>query len=467
MKFGWLLLLLVTALTASAHYVEDYGAVSGVEDWETAVQNAEAFLKAISAANVNETDRTIIFTEGKLYYMYAVNITSVRDITFQIDGTLRYSDDVMNYPVAKNKGLMYFTDCQGIRFLGKGMVDGQGLNWWRLAYTGQDHRPDMISFQETRDIVIQDLYFYSSPKFTINCVDCADIIIHDITIYVNSSLVRGPDHHSSITYALNTDGIDLAAYNSTIYNNVITNYDDAIVAKPCRSLYKYCKCSGNMLAYNNTITYSTGLAVGSVPPKDEVNCVRNVTFRDSVMHRPLKAIYIKSNPGTNGTGIIDNIVYENIAIDHALWWTIWIGPQQQNQPGDAPGTGCSFMFPYVPECPTQPLVTISNIILKNVTAVDTIPLFEGPGVILCDPANPCADFVFENVTNLMFTGPIEEIYKQLPTFYIPGVVFPIPLRFDDRDFDYLTSYLKGTVTGTTFPIPCTDESCYWSEDDKR
>jgi hypothetical protein len=56
------------------------------------------------------------------------------------------------------------------------------------------------------------------------------------------------------------------------------------------------------------------------------------------------------------------------------------GPQQQNQPGGgADGTGCNFLFPYVPVCPTNPLVTMRNIVLKNIVAVDTIPLFQGPG----------------------------------------------------------------------------------------
>ena len=222
------------------------------------------------------------------------------------------------------------------------------------------------------------------------------------------------------------------------------------------------------------MSYSTGLAIGSVPPNDQTNCVRGVVFRNITMYRPLKALYIKSNPGTSGSGIIEDISFEDIFIQQALWWTVWIGkvtlfswlsmffpsyfvspqyitthppyiishilfhrsnhmisqhiisnqhqitphnltycntshhatthhntshhitprhitshhttshhivgPQQQNQPGDANGdTGCNFLFPYVPICPTNPLVTMRNIRLKNIVAVDTLPLFQGPG----------------------------------------------------------------------------------------
>lgn len=42
---------------------------------------------------------------------------------------------------------------------------------------------------------------------------------------------------------------------------------------------------------------------------------------------PLKTIYIKSNPGTAGSGIVDAITYRNITANHPLWYPIWIGPQ--------------------------------------------------------------------------------------------------------------------------------------------
>lgn len=441
--------------------VEDFGARPGIELWDIAQLNAFAFTKALVAANASSIDRTVVFPEGRTFFMYAVNATNLFNINIQVDGVLKYTDEISKWPT-KNFALIYFTDCEGIRVFGKGMIDGQGLNWWRYAYTGNDYRPDMLSFKYTRDVVVRDLYLYSSPKYSINFVDCADIVVHDVTIFVNSSLARGKDKHSSATYALNTDGIDLAAYNVTVYNNNITNYDDAIVAKPCRSTWKYCTCAGAIEAYNNTITYSTGLTIGSVPPNPDINCVRNVTFRDSVMHRPLKAIYIKPNPGTNGVGIIEDILYENIVIDHALWWTIWIGPQQQNQPGGDSGTGCNFLFPFVPICPTQSLVTMQRITLRNVVATETLPLFEGPGVILCDSSNPCRHFHFENVSNTVFTGTLEDIYNALPIFYIPGVIFPTPLRSDDWTFDYITTNVYGIAHKTDPAICFNDPSCFWS-----
>jgi len=63
-----------------------------------------------------------------------------------------------------------------------------------------------------------------------------------------------------------------------------------------------------------------------------------MTFRNINFKYPLKAIYIKTNPGT-GTGEIRNVLYENITMDTPIWWGIYIGPQQQKEP-DGFGPGC-------------------------------------------------------------------------------------------------------------------------------
>ena len=185
------------------------------------------------------------------------------------------------------------------------------------------------------------------------------------------------------------------------------------------------------------------------------------------MIRPLKALYVKSNPGDVGTGIIENILYENIEISQALWWTIYIGPQQQNEPNDgSDGTGCNFLFPFIPVCPTQPLVTIRNITFRNIIATETLPTFEGPGVLLCDPANPCRDITFHNVTNTMFTGDIDDIIAALP-IHAPGIFFPTIFRSDDWIFEYLSSEVYGRNVGIVDPPVCFDKSCFWDGESKH
>lgn len=445
--------------------IDDFGAIKNIRTLKAAEINSNAFQEALLAANSSSSDRTVLIPAGNEYTLLQIYSTDLYDITIQLDGTLIFSDEIQAWSEDPT-GQLEFHDVHGITVQGNGKIDGQGLKWWRSAYVGHDNRPVMFYFELSTEIYFSDVYLLNSPKFSINFKDCAHIIIHDITIFIDSAVAHG-NYNDSVTYPLNTDGIDIAAYNVTIYNNVITNYDDAIVPKPCRSNWIYCQCSGSILAYNNSITYSTGLTIGSVPPNEHVNCIRDVIFRDSVMYRPLKALYIKSNPGTSGTGIVENILYENIQIKQALWWTIYIGPQQQNQPNDgSDGTGCNFLFPFVPVCPTQPLVTIRNITFRNIVATETIPLFEGPGIILCDPANPCEDIIFDHVTNEMFNGTVEDIFEHLP-IKVPGIVFPTPYRSDDWKFEYLTDNAYGVVTGEVDPVPCFEESCWWDGESKH
>lgn len=73
------------------------------------------------------------------------------------------------------------------------------------------------------------------------------------------------------------------------------------------------------------------MSIGSVRPNPNVNCIRNITFRNITFENPIKAIYIKPNPAQEGTGLIENIVYENIEINNAIWWAIFIGTQQMHQ----------------------------------------------------------------------------------------------------------------------------------------
>ena len=48
------------------------------------------------------------------------------------------------------------------------------------------------------------------------------------------------------------------------------------------------------------------------------------------------------------------------------------------------------------KCPTQALVNMTDIILRNVTAVGSV--LTNAAVLNCNVTNPCTGFVFENVT---------------------------------------------------------------------
>lgn len=139
-----------------------------------------------------------------------------------------------------------------------------------------------------------------------------------------------------------------------------------------------------------TVLFGVGATIGSVPPSDHHACVRRVHFKDVKFDYPMKAIYVKTNPGS-GTGEIKDILYENIKIFFPVWFGIYIGPQQQEQP-DGGGPGC-MTYP-LQSCQTQPLIDVRNITLKNVTSESGLL---SPGIIRCNSTNPCEEINFIDV----------------------------------------------------------------------
>lgn len=133
--------------------------------------------------------------------------------------------------------------------------------------------------------------------------------------------------------------MDIAGKNALVERLNITNYDDAVVIKP-RDSHKsnetYSQCSENIVVREINVDFSTGLAIGSVHPSDDFNCVRNIQFLNSKMYHPIKGIYVKNEVGETESmlpgsgGEVSDVLYDNIEIHKPLWWGIYIGPQQQN-----------------------------------------------------------------------------------------------------------------------------------------
>ena len=186
--------------------------------------------------------------------------------------------------------------------------------------------------------------------------ECDGLYLHDFEIHVDIwgqldiSKLLNPDRKledqgklDDITihapfFPFNTDGIDPSGRNILIERINITNFDDAIAIKPTYYGHHFnydFNCTENVMVRDVIAHQSLGLSIGSVHPEDGYNCVRNVTFRDSIMYNPFKGIYVKTNSATReltcslpgSCGEITNITYENIDIHSPKWWGIYIGPQ--------------------------------------------------------------------------------------------------------------------------------------------
>lgn len=329
----------------------------------------------------------------------------------------------------------YIFNSTGIRFDGSGEIDGQGYPWWwEVVLSGIDRRPYLILMKETTDIYIGNMHLRDSPMYTIMLHDTKTILIEYLGIYVSiwgqmeiqnigkeltrkalaaslstnagevDAAYRKPlDALANIDipmFPLNTDGIDIAGSDVVVRHCFIENFDDALCPKPLNKKSVYGPCSRNHHWYNHTIVFGVGASMGSVPPNPNVNCIADIVVEDVHFTNALKTLYIKPNPcprgpEIDGTGIINNITYKDITTTNPVTWPLWFSTQQQKQPGNGTDTGCSFLYPLPGEkCPVYPCVPITNVLVQNVTSTGGIL---SPGVMRCDPSNPCRNYTFDNV----------------------------------------------------------------------
>eukprot|EP01006_Ploeotia_vitrea_P046039 TRINITY_DN66990_c2_g1_i1.p1 TRINITY_DN66990_c2_g1~~TRINITY_DN66990_c2_g1_i1.p1 ORF type:complete len:475 (+),score=271.71 TRINITY_DN66990_c2_g1_i1:34-1458(+) len=438
-SFGAIVVVAALAAAAAAAVVsveavsiEEFGAVAAAKDNAAAFQNAAAVQKAFAAVAMEKdrAARVVEVPKGKEFFIMPITLEQVYGVTLQMDGNLTSCNNMTAWPFEDNAVVKYpdddddlavrsrregrtgrflniisLTNCSDFVWTGEGTIDGVGFDWWVNTIKNKipHARPHLFVMELCENVVIENIRARNSPQFHFKLDDFRNVTVRNIDIYVDVTKQQQllGDHglldvmSGLPTFPLNTDGIDPRGIDGVFVNLTITNFDDAVAVKPQNGGSHYSHCSENMFVQNARVTFGVGMTIGSVPSNPKCNCVRNVTFTDVTFDHPFKAIYVKTNPG-EGTGIIDQINYFNIKIFDSIWWTIYIGPQQQHQP-DGTDPGCSMIYPLDPKCPTNPRVPISNITLRNVTM--TKPLI-GPGIVRCNATKPCTNIVFDNVNQL-------------------------------------------------------------------
>ena len=398
--------------------IDAFGAMANNSTHAAAVINGKALYDAMNAANQSfNASRTVLIPADSRYYMLpygtGLGFTDLAYVTLVLDGTiLAWTEDFSLWPAFNGStlgiNLLEFTNCHHINLLGNGLVDGQGYWWWWFVIvTGIDNRPFLLHSFGSSDIYFVDWTLRNSPSFHIYLECSSNAYLYNITVHVDVEaqaallaehglLTTGEEGlpKGIPTFPLNTDGIDISGQNITVQHCRITNFDDAVCLKPLNGREPL-TCTQDVLFEDIDITFGVGASVGSVSPDPDVACIRNCTFRNITFHTPIKAIYIKPNPGDDGTGVIDKITYENVYATNPLWWSIWISTQQEDQPGNGSKTHCNFFYPlFNTTCNTQPRVPITNLVLRNITMHGA--LFS-PGVMRCNETNPCTGWLFENI----------------------------------------------------------------------
>jgi len=345
----------------------------------------------------------ILVIPNKTYHvMGGIKVSNLTDVIFQLDGSLVFSNDMKQWPRdaptkesphGRVHECIEFSGLHNVTFTssGKGTFDGQGSKWWGIPLIGylerQENRPRLMVISDSSHILVENLFFKNSPYWTFLTQRVQDLEIR----YCDVDARRDNDDGHDIfdLTAFNTDGFDVEGKDIWIHDCTVWNQDDSFCVKDNTSnvLIERVQASG------------IGLVIGSINSN-----VRNITFRDSTMHRPVNGIYLKFR----GAGSISDVLYENIVIDEPSRWGIWIGPAQQVESGKSAngtshivnpcsaGGGCSLCWPMVPftECHGTKNGLYRNITLRNITINNPKA---SPGVMMADKDSPMVGVVFDGV----------------------------------------------------------------------
>jgi polygalacturonase len=315
-------------LAATVDFESSGGVPGSSAGTDVAVNNSRTMNLTLASLAPGDT---LIIGNKTFMMMGGIVGSSLVDVNIQIDGTLKFSDDIKAWPLETwgkdpkiPRTAIVFENTTGLTITstGKGTIDGSGAKWWGIPGVGYlirgKDRPPLLSVFDANDFVMEHILLLNSARFhfTSKNLDNATIRYCDVSARRTSE-----DGHGSVDMsAFNTDGFDLGGKNIHVHDSSVWNQDDTFCIKA------YGGVTTENVVIENVRASGVGLSIGSIGAQK----VRNITFRNAVMHHTNKGIYLKYNSKSASGGSITDVLYENILIDTPESWPIWIGPAQQD-----------------------------------------------------------------------------------------------------------------------------------------
>jgi len=400
------------AETTFLDIVSDFGAIPNERSREVIRHNTDAFQKALRQLSSS----VLRIPSNQTFHLYHGLVAKrVHDAVIQVDGKLAFERDFSETPWIDNldgqkrhpRPFFFFLECDNITLTSnehRGVLDGQGPQWWGFPLVGylqlQEFRPTIMHFNTSSNILIEKLIFQDAPLYNLYMSDVNGVEIRDMSIVARRTHRDG--HGLFDLSAFNTDGIDIAGHNVWVHDVDIWNQDDCIAVK---DNYNGNRISSNM-TFERIHASGLGFTIGSIGG----STVRNITFKDSYLYKSYKGIYLKFRDfqhdkwdNSNRTGLIEDILFQNVTMESPEQWGVWIGPAQQaidNNPCHA--DPCSLCWPLVPfsKCNAVRSSKFRNITLRNVVINNPKA---SPGVLMGDENNRIEGMVFEDV--VVMQGP--------------------------------------------------------------
>ncbi len=303
----------------------------------------------------------------------------------EVFGAPEYQDGGHTY---FHNSLIWAEGQENVSITGRGMIDGQGLTRHDTENAGNVQGGSIgmgdkaIALKQCRNILIRDITIFRGGHFAIIITGCDYANIDNVMIDTNR------------------DGIDIDCCRFTTVSNtkINTPHDDALVLKSSYALKKPVVCE-NILITNCTVTgFKLGTALDGTYVPETVNWVcgriklgtesnggyRNITISNCTCLYSSGLAFEEVDQG-----IMENIVVNNISMNHVHHYPIYIT------------TGCRNRGP-------KERTTVSSardIQISNVTAIDCDSL---SGIQITGmPGHPIQNIRLSNI-QLRYRGGVQQ-----------------------------------------------------------
>jgi polygalacturonase len=335
--------------TSAAFNVLDYGAVP---DGRT--KNTAAFAKAVAACAA-AGGGTLVVPPGK-YLTGSIQLESNLTLQLEAGAELLYSGDPADSPIVASRWectnvfthapLIYADGKQNIAITGRGILNGQGWNWWWRSGRGQPPagidpakardawrslynrieagekftatdftlaaeflRPSLVGLYNCKNILVEGVTLFKSPMWMLHPVYSDDIVVHGVR-FVSADPDGQPSKEGM---GPNGDGIDVdSCRNVRISDCFFNTSDDCIVIKSGRDNDGLRTARPTeYVTVANCVMYKGHGAV--VIGSETSGGIRNVTASNIVSKGTDCGVRIKSMRGRGG--VLENFRFDNWVIE--------------------------------------------------------------------------------------------------------------------------------------------------------
>jgi alpha-L-rhamnosidase len=247
------------------------------------------------------------FVSGALFLKPGVNLELVEGAVLLVSTNIA---DFPTLPHVRFEGhfsdhassLLNVDGCDHFRLTGPGMLNGNGVAYWKSNYAGG--RPRLCEVINSKDVVVSGVKFFNSPQWNLHFYNCQDSVAENCRFEIGPK-AKGPS----------TDGVDIdSSANITVKGCFFNVNDDCVCLKGNRydGLDQEPKSPPVKNILVTDCTFVRGM--GAVTLGTEATVIRDVEFKNSTVSGNMPMLRLKFRPDTAGQDYA-NVHVHDIKLD--------------------------------------------------------------------------------------------------------------------------------------------------------